>query len=256
MTSDRLSQLLKTVSLAVDPDKAQILQRFFKTNPGEYGSGDRFLGLIVPIQRKIVKNFSDLNLEDLEYLLTSPIHEHRLIALLILVKQFSKADAKSQKEIYHFYLNHTHRINNWDLVDLSAPHIIGKYLATRDQAVLIKLAKSPLLWERRIAIISTFFFLRQGNPLPTFRIATLLLSDRHDLIHKATGWMLRELGKRCSQAELLHFLDKYAQNMPRTMLRYSIERFEPALRQHYLGIKYTPPVYAAKSHHRLSRPNR
>ena len=219
-----------------NPEKAKILSGFFKTGKGQYGEGDVFLGIPVPEQRKIAKKYSELSFTDIKKLLINRRHEYRLIALLILIFRYRMADEAEKLHIYNLYLNNTSYINNWDLVDLSAPNIIGDYLFTRDRSVLCRLAESENLWERRIAIISSFAFIRAGQFDDTFRIAELLLHDRHDLIHKAVGWMLRETGKRNQQAEET-FLRKYAAVMPRTMLRYAVERFDSKKRLSYLDLK-------------------
>jgi 3-methyladenine DNA glycosylase AlkD len=220
-----------------DPEKAEFLPRFFKTGPGEYGEGDRFLGVMVPNIRKVVKAHREASRQDISKLLLSVYHEERLAALLILVEQYRRGDERIQKSIFNFYLANTAHINNWDLVDLTAHHIVGAYLAARDRSILKKLALSRMLWERRIAILSTFCFIRMGESEDALRISELLLHDSHDLIHKAVGWMLREAGNRCSLAEECKFLDKYAAVMPRTMLRYAIERFPPDLKSHYMKSK-------------------
>jgi 3-methyladenine DNA glycosylase AlkD len=220
-----------------DPEKAKFLPRFFKTGPGEYGEGDQFLGVVVPSIRKVVKAHRGASRRDISKLLSSVYHEERLAALLILVEQRRSGDERIQKSIFDFYLAGTAYINNWDLVDLTAQHIVGAYLAARDRSILKKLALSKMLWERRIAILSTFHFIRQGEGEDALRISELLLHDPHDLIHKAVGWMLREVGNRCSLAEERRFLDKHAAVMPRTMLRYAIERFPPDLKSHYMRAK-------------------
>ncbi len=220
-----------------NPAKAKILQSFFKTGKGEYGEGDIFLGIVVPEQRKIVKKyFQEASLPDVQKLLNSKIHEYRLVGILILVEKFKKAEDKLKKEIFDFYLKNTRNINNWDLVDLSAPHIIGNYLLDKDRKSLYKLAKSKTLWEKRIAILATFAFIREKQFANTIEISKILLKESHDLIHKAVGWMLREIGKRDEQ-ELIKFLDKYTLQMPRTMLRYAIERLPEKKRKYYLGKK-------------------
>jgi 3-methyladenine DNA glycosylase AlkD len=216
-----------------DPEKARVLSRFFKTGKGEYGEGDIFLGIPVPLQRKIAKKYPDLSLDDVQRLLSSKIHEHRLVALLILILKYRRLDGKGKREIFNFYLQNTSGINNWDLVDLSAQHIIGDYLLTRNRSLLQKLAESKNLWERRIAIMSTFVFIRNQQFEDTLRIAVMLMHDKHDLIHKAVGWMLREVGKRDVE-QLEQFLKKYSGEMPRTMLRYAIERFDESKRKAYL----------------------
>jgi 3-methyladenine DNA glycosylase AlkD len=217
-----------------DPEKAEILSRFFKTGKGQYGEGDIFLGIVVPAQRKIAKTYSDLSLRDVRELLSSGTHEHRLVALFILVQKYKKADSLNKKVIVDFYLKYTARVNNWDLVDLSAGNILGDYLLDKDRSVLYRLAGSRNLWERRIAIMSTFKFIRNNDFADTLRIAELLLNDTDDLIHKAAGWMLREVGKRDLKTEEA-FLDSHDDKMPRTMLRYAIERFEEKRRRYYLG---------------------
>lgn len=219
-----------------DDERARLLQRFFKTRPGEYGEGDRFLGLRVPQVRKVAREFRALPLTDVAALLQSEWHEVRLLALLILVDQYRRGDAKMREAIYRLYLANTKRINNWDLVDSSAPYIVGAHLETRSRASLRRLARSRSLWERRIAILSTFRFIQLGEFEETLAIVTMLLHDHHDLIHKAAGWALREVGKR-SRAVLRAFLDEHASEMPRTMLRYAIEHFDPRLRAKYLAAR-------------------
>lgn len=219
-----------------DPEKARILRRFFKTGPGEYAEGDQFLGVIVPKQRAVVRLYRAVPLTEVAKLLRSPVHEERAIALLILVWQYPRADKNTRKKIFDLYLSNTRRINNWDLVDCSAEHIVGPQLAFGSRGLLDKLARSKLLWERRIAILSTFHYIRRGEFADTLRIARILLRDEHDLIHKAVGWMLREMGNRDRAAEEA-FLKKHAQKMPRTMLRYAIEKFPEPLRQRYLKLR-------------------
>lgn len=228
-----LEELRQTIKKLANPEQAEILSRFFKTGKGEYGEGDKFLGIKVPVLRKIAKQFNDLSLEDVRKLLCSPIHEERLISLFILAEHFRKADDQIKKIIYKFYLQNTKQVNNWDLVDLSAEKIIGEYLVDKDKQVLFELAKSTNLWERRIAIMSTFNFIKKGFYETTLEISKLLLKDEHDLIHKAVGWMLREIGKRDLKTEE-DFLKKHYKTMPRTMLRYAIERFPERRRQAYL----------------------
>jgi len=215
------------------PEKAKILSGFFKTGKGQYGEGDLFLGISVPEQRKIAKIYSDLPLKDIRKLLSSKIHEYRLVALLILIRQYGKGNKREKKEIANFYLANARFINNWDLVDLSAPHIMGDYLLDKDRALLFKLVKSDNLWEKRIAIMATFAFIRNNQFEDTFRIAKEFLHDKHDLIQKAVGWMLREVGKR-NQAKEEKFLKKYCGEMPRTMLRNAVERFDEQKRRLYL----------------------
>ena len=247
------SELIKKTN----PEKAKILQRFFKTGNGQYGEGDIFLGIIVPEQRKIAKQFNNLSIKEIQELLSSNIHEKRLIALLILIDKYKKADEKQKQDIFDFYLNNAKNINNWDLVDLSAPNIIGDFLLEKEKQLLYNLSKSENLWEKRIAIVSTYKFIKQDKFEDTLKISEILLNDKHDLIHKAVGWMLREVGKR-NQDVLENFLKKYCRkskgfsassniknksnirrykNMPRTMLRYAIEKFEEEKRKRYLNGK-------------------
>jgi 3-methyladenine DNA glycosylase AlkD len=217
-----------------DTKKAKDLQWFFKTGKGQYGEGDVFLGVVVPKIRRVVKEFPDALPEEIEVLLLSKYHEERLLALLVLVSQFAKGNTERRKEIYAYYLKHTKYINNWDLVDLSAPRIVGEYLRGKDKMVLLKLARSSDIWERRIAVLSTFTDIKYGDPVIALAVAEILVHDKEDLIRKAVGWMLREIGKRCSEIIEEAFLRKYHKTMPRTMLRYAVERFSEQKRQHYL----------------------
>jgi 3-methyladenine DNA glycosylase AlkD len=217
-----------------NPEKAKILSRFFKTEPGGYGEGDRFLGIVVPNTRKVARAHLKASSRDIRNLLASPYHEERLAALIILVEQYRRGDEITQNRIFDLYLASASRINNWDLVDLSAQHIVGAYIEKRDRSLLKELACSENLWKRRIAILSTFYFIRKGESKDALLISEMLLCDKHDLIHKAVGWMLREVGNRCSLSDECHFLDQHAVQMPRTMLRYAIERFPPALKEKYL----------------------
>jgi 3-methyladenine DNA glycosylase AlkD len=212
---------------------AAISQKFFKTGPGEYGEGDIFIGVRVPVLRELVKEYSDVSVEDAALLLHSQVHEERLLALLLLVRLFSTGDEAIRSIIYEKYLANTEFVNNWDLVDSSAEHIVGAYLMNRDKAVLYRLAESENLWERRISIMSTFHFIKRHDFSETLKISKMLLFDREDLIHKATGWMLREIGKRRPQTEE-SFLKAHYKEMPRTMLRYAIEKFPEQKRQRYL----------------------
>lgn len=230
MTLGEIQARLKTLA---DPRDARTLQWFFKTGPGEYGEGDVFLGIRVPKLRKLVREAWTAEEDVVRGLLESPVHEQRLLALLILVRQFEKGAARDRGRIYRFYLASTRRINNWDLVDLSAPNIAGEFLVERSRRPLYRLVRSRLLWERRIALLATFAFIRRGDFADTLALAECLLGDREDLIHKAAGWMLREVGKR-DEAVLEGFLDRHAAAMPRTMLRYAIERFPGAKRQRYM----------------------
>lgn len=217
-----------------DREKAEGLQRFFKTGPGEYAEGDRFIGVRVPQIRQLVKRYSDTPLADIKQLLHSAIHEERLLALLLMVQHYQRGDNALRQTLYRLYLASTDVINNWDLVDVAAEHIIGSWLFTRSRRPLYKLARSPSLWERRIAIMATFHFIKQGEFEETLKLAALLCDDSHDLIHKAVGWMLREVGKRDRQVEEA-FLQQHYTAMPRTMLRYAIEKFPEPLRQAYLN---------------------
>jgi 3-methyladenine DNA glycosylase AlkD len=231
-----LTDLKRELTARARPEHAHLLARYFKTGPGQYGEGDVFMGLTVPQVREVARTFYGLPLTDVRELLASEVHEERLCALLLLVHMFERGDAKTRRAVYRFYLSATDRINNWDLVDLSAPNIVGAYLLeTKDSgAVLVKLAKSKNLWRRRIAMLATFAFIRSGRHVPTLNIARLLLTDEHDLIHKAVGWGLREVGKQISQEVEEEFLKKHYRRMPRTMLRYAIERFPKRLQQAYL----------------------
>ncbi len=229
----KLKQLFNDFERLKNPAKAKHLSRFFKTGKGEYGEGDVFLGIVVPLQRQLSRKYQDLNLKDLQTLLFSKVHEYRLTALIILVLKFNKADEKEQKEIVDFYLKNTKKINNWDLVDLSCHHILGKYFFNKDRKIFYKLARSENLWEKRISVISTFDFIRNNQFEDSLKIAEILLHDKHDLIHKAVGWMLREVGKRDLKTEE-EFLKKHYKKMPRMMLRYAIEKFPEEKRQWYL----------------------
>jgi 3-methyladenine DNA glycosylase AlkD len=229
-------QLKRELQKKANPEKAKILQRFFKTGKGQYGEGDVFLGITVPEQRKTAKKFLNLPLEQIQELLQSKIHEHRLVSLLILVEKYQKADEKNKREIYNFYLKNTKKVNNWDLVDLTAHKIVGDFITKKDKHILYKLARSNNLWERRIAMIATFAYIKDHDFKDAILIAEILLHDDHDLIHKAVGWVLREIGKK-DQKLLEEFLDKHIAKMPRTTLRYSIERFPEKKRKAYLNKK-------------------
>jgi 3-methyladenine DNA glycosylase AlkD len=231
LEADSIRSELRAVA---DPEKAKLLLRFFKTGPGEYGAGDRFLGIVMPKVRKIMKSHRQASNEDILSLLHSKYHEERMTALLILVEQYRCGDESKKKAVFDLYLENTAWINNWDLVDLTAPHIVGAQLFNEDRTMLKTLALSKNLWERRIAALSTFYFIGHGECREAIEIAELLLHDSHDLIHKAVGWMLREAGKRCSMEQECTFLDAHAATMPRTMLRYAIERFPERLRLKYL----------------------
>lgn len=212
---------------------AKHLQRFFKTGPGEYGEGDRFIGVRVPATRKVARMFRAMPLADAQTLLTSEIHEERLLALLILIGLYQRGTADQKQAVFDLYLVSTRHINNWDLVDVSAEHVVGAHLWDKNRDPLINLARSADLWERRIAVMATFHFIKKHQFDDTLKIAEMLLSDSHDLIHKAVGWMLREIGKRDSEVEE-EFLQRHHQHMPRTMLRYAIEKFSEDKRRWYL----------------------
>lgn len=226
--------LEKELKKQADPKRALGAQRYFKTGKGEYGEGDVFLGLKTEMMVKTALKYQDLTFVDLHKLLASKIHECRSAALVILKRQYLKADAAGKKKIVNFYLKNTSGINNWDLVDISAPRILGNWLLDKDRKVLYQLSKSKNLWERRIAVMSTFTFIRENDFNDSLKIATALLKDKHDLIHKAVGWMLREIGKRDLRVEE-KFLHRHAKQMPRIMLRYAIEKFPEKKRKFYLN---------------------
>jgi 3-methyladenine DNA glycosylase AlkD len=232
----KAADVRKELKSMAEPEKAAILQRFFKTGPSQYGEGDIFIGVMVPQSRQVAKKFNQLPLGEVRTLLYSRVHEERLVALLILAWRYSSASSSREKEeIVKFYLDHIKRVNNWDLVDLSAPNILGAHLVDRDgrRRLLYRLAGSENVWERRIAIVATHHFIRNGDFSDTLKIAEMLMQDRHDLIHKAVGWMLREVGKRDAAAEE-EFLEKHCSVMPRTMLRYAIERLSERKRRRYM----------------------
>jgi 3-methyladenine DNA glycosylase AlkD len=226
----------RRVARAGDPVKARFFPRFFKTGPGEYGEGDKFAGVTVPAIRKLAREYQAMPLAEVARLMSAALHEARLLALLILVRRYGKGDDKQREAIFRLYLRNKRRINNWDLVDSSAPQIVGAHLEGRDQSILDDLAHSASVWDRRIAMIATQHFIRKGNFAPSLRIASILVSDEHDLIHKAVGWMLREIGKRDLPTEEM-FLAKHYRKMPRTMLRYAIEKFPELRRKAYLDGK-------------------
>lgn len=231
------NSILHSLRQYIDAEKAIVLPRFFKTGKGEYGEGDKFLGVIVPNIRLVAKQYSHVPLEVVSRLLDSEWHECRMCALLILVMKYKKAAEQEKQAIFDLYLSRTERINNWDLVDLSAPNIVGEHLySSTDRTILYRLAESSLLWNRRIAMVSTLCFIRKGDFGDTFALADKLVTSRHDLMQKAVGWMLREMGKR--DISLLRiFLDKHAATMPRTMLRYAIEKMDSAERHEWMGRK-------------------
>ena len=228
-----LLEIRKEIKKQANPKQAVILQRFFKTGKGEYGEGDIFYGIKVPVQRTIAKRIKDLAFEDLKVLISAKVHEERLVAAFILVDQYKRSDEKKKKIVFDFYLKNRKGINNWDLVDLSAPKIVGAYLIDKEKDLLYKFAVSKDLWEKRIAIISTQTFIREHFFEDTLNISEILLQDKHDLIHKAVGWMLREVGNRDLETEE-EFLKKHYKTMPRTMLRYAIEKFPEQKRIAYL----------------------
>jgi len=233
-------KIIADLNRLADKNKAKILAGFFKTGKGEYGEGDRFIGVNVPNQRKIAKQYcKQIKYSDLIKLLSSPVHEHRLTGVLILIEKYQKAESQEKDIVYKLYLDQAKKkkINNWDLIDLSAPKLVGNYLFDKDRQILYNMAKSENVWERRIAILSTFYFIGQGQFRDTIKISKILLHDTHDLIHKAVGWMLREAGKR-NISELVRFLDRYSDQMPRTMLRYALEKFDKEYRDKYLFVKF------------------
>lgn len=219
-----------------NPEKATFLQRFFKTGPGQYAEGDVFLGLIVPLTRSIAKANKQMPLSELQLLMESEYHEARLCALLIVVEQFKKATEAEREQLYDFYLAHARRINNWDLVDLSCPHVVGFHLLNKDRSRLYEMAKSENLWEQRIAMVSTITFIRNREFTDTLALAVQLMNHKHDLMHKAVGWMLREVGKK-DRATLTDFLERYATTLSRTSLRYAIEHYPEEQRQYFLKKK-------------------
>ncbi|MFA5241962.1 MAG: DNA alkylation repair protein [Sulfuricella sp.] len=231
--STLLPEIQSRLRSLASPETARVMQGFFKTGPGQYGEGDVFLGIKVPAVRAVAKDFPQVELQTAIDLLHSRFHEERLLALLFLMRYFAEGDIHERQRAYQAYLANTQWINNWDLVDISAPHVVGAYLAGQERAPLYQLARSPGLWERRIAMVATLHFIRNGDLDDTLRLAEHLLNDREDLMHKACGWMLREAGKR-DQKRLEAFLDQHGRAMPRTMLRYAIERFPEILRQAYL----------------------
>ena len=231
-------QLERELAAVADPKRAIASAWFFKTGKGEYGEGDRFIGIRVPVQRKIALQYRTLTLNDIAHLLASKVHEHRLVALEILVAQYENGSETDRDKIFHFYLKNAARVNNWDLVDASAPYIVGEHLRTRPRDILYTLARSSVIWERRIAIVSTFAFIRAREIQDTYRIAEILMLDKHDLIQKATGWALRETGK-VSPSDLILFLREHYASLARTTLRYAIERFSPEERKRMLAGQFS-----------------
>ncbi len=230
-----LKKLKKDFAQAADPRRAGAMARYFKTGKGEYAEGDKFLGLAVPATRALAKRYKDLPLPDIKVLLRSPWHEERVCALMLLVERFDRAGAAERKKIYKFYLTGTRFINNWDLVDMSAPGIVGGWLKDKSRAPLYRLAGSKLLWNRRIAVLACFNFIKDGESADALALARRLLDDEHDLMHKAVGWLLREIGKKCSKKVLLDFLKGSYARLPRTTLRYAIERFPAKRRKNLLA---------------------
>ena len=224
-----IEEIRKDLRALADAEKAKVLQGFFKTAPGQYGQGDVFLGIAVPESRQLAKKHAQAGMGEVKQLLYSKIHEERLVALLILVDKYRR----DPEGVAKFYLDNLKQVNNWDLVDLTAPKILGPFLEKKDRAVLYRLAKSKVLWERRVAILAAYHYIHAGDFADALKISEILLCDGHDLMHKAVGWMLREVGKRNMKAEEA-FLQKHYKKMPRTMLRYAIERFPERKRRAYL----------------------
>jgi 3-methyladenine DNA glycosylase AlkD len=229
-----LAAIRRQLRVHASPEDAVFLQRFFKTGPGEYGEGDEFLGVRVPAARRVARECDGLPFDDLGRLLDSKFHEERLLALLALVRRFERGDATMRGRVFQFYLDHLSQVNNWDLVDSSAPNIVGGWLLDRPRALLDELADAQCLWSRRVAVLATLAFIRQGDFACTLRLCRRLLGDRHDLMHKACGWMLREVGKR-NPSVLLEFLEAHAAGMPRTMLRYALERLPETQRREFMA---------------------
>lgn len=227
------AEIQKELETYIDPVKREYLPRFFKTGKGQYGEGDKFLGVVVPHTRLVARKYKNEPFEVMAELLQSEWHECRLCALLMMVERFKKCDEIGRKEIYQFYLSQTERINNWDLVDLSAPYIVGEYLKDKSRDDLYRLADSSLLWEQRIAVVATVTLIRNNDFIDILRLSERLLNHEHDLMRKALGWMLREMGKR-NKDLLVQFLDRFHKEMPRTMLRYSIEKMTGEERKHYM----------------------
>lgn len=226
-------EIQRELETYIDPVKREYLPRFFKTGKGQYGEGDKFLGVVVPHTRLVARKYKDEPFEVMAELLQSEWHECRLCALLMMVERFKKCDETGRKEIYQFYLSQTERINNWDLVDLSAPYIVGEFLKDKSRDDLYRLAESSLLWEQRIAVVATVTLIRNNDFIDILRLSERLLNHEHDLMRKAVGWMLREMGKR-NKDLLVQFLDRFHKEMPRTMLRYSIEKMTGEERKHYM----------------------
>ncbi len=230
---EKAKEIQKELEQYIDPVKRDYLPKFFKTGKGQYGEGDKFLGVVVPNTRTVAKHYKDVPFEVMAELLQSEWHECRLCALLMLVERFKKSDENEKKRVFDFYLSNTPRINNWDLVDLSAPGIVGEFLKDKSREVLYTLGNSRLLWEQRIAVVSTYTFIRNNDFIDILTLSERLLYHQHDLMHKAIGWMLREMGKRDKDL-LVQFLEKYCKVMPRTMLRYAIEKFSDDERKEFM----------------------
>lgn len=228
-----LDTLRKSLKKLGSSERAKLSARFFKTGSGQYGEGDKFFGVTVPEQRILANKYHDLSLVEIQKLLNDQVHECRLVGLIILVAQYERSNNKQREKIVKFYLKNSKRVNNWDLVDSSAPYILGDYLREKDRGILYKYANSNNLWQRRISIVSTLYLIKYGEFKDTLNIAEFLLKDKEDLIHKACGWALREVGKKSEQT-LLNFLDKNAKVMPRTALRYSIEKLSQKNKKKYL----------------------
>ena len=226
----------QALQVHADADDAVFLQRFFKTGEGQYGAGDVFIGVRVPVTRAICRQYDDISFTEIQKLLASPIHEYRLAGVILLVNKYKKADESLREKIYRLYLAalDAEQINNWDIVDISAEFIVGEYLWTRPRNPLFKLAESDDVWHRRVAVLATFCFIKKGDALTTLQLAEKLLTDRHDLIQKAVGWMLREVGKRIDRKLLVDFLEKHYQKMPRTMLRYAVEHLPADKRAYFM----------------------
>lgn len=232
----KASDVEKALMGHANAEDVVFLQRFFKTGVGQYGEGDVFIGVRVPTTRLVCKKFNDLSLDEVKKLIQSKIHEYRLAAVIMLANRFKKADEAERAKLYDFYLRMLDEgyINNWDIVDSSAEYVVGEYLWGKSLAPIYSLVKSEDIWHRRVAVLSTFAFIKKGDPLPTLEIAEKLLHDPHDLIQKAVGWMLREVGKRIDREPLIDFLEKHSKTMPRTMLRYAIEHLSPEQRKYFM----------------------
>jgi 3-methyladenine DNA glycosylase AlkD len=232
---DIVDQIKKEINQYIDEEKAVFFPRFFQAFKGGYGEGDKFIGVTVPNLRKVAgKYYRDMDIQAIEELLNEPVHEYRLAALFMMIQKFEKSkDEETREAIVNTYLDNIQAVNNWDLVDASAPKILGSYLFDKDKSILYDMARTPDLWKQRIAIMSTFYFIKQNSFDDTLKIAQILLNHKHDLIHKADGWMLREIGKRDFDVEYAFLKDNY-KVLPRTMLRYAIEKFEPELRKKFL----------------------